>query len=57
MERKDRLSDELKRYGYVFSVKKSVIYGLAALFALVMLGRFFGLKLIPQSVWWCYRSL
>ncbi len=50
MERKDRLSDELKRYGYVFSVKKSVIYGLAALFALVMLGRFFGLKLIPQSI-------
>lgn len=50
MEKRDRLSDELKRYGYVFSLKKSALYGLAALFAMVLLGRFFGLHVVPQTI-------
>ena len=50
MERKNRLSDELQRSGYVFSVKKSVLYALGALFALVVLGRFFGLRVVPQTI-------
>ena len=47
---KGRLSDELRKYGYVFSVKKSLTYGVLALAAMVLLGRFFGLRLIGQLI-------
>ena len=40
---KNRLSDELKEYGYVFSVKRTLTeYSLMCL-GMILLGRFFGL--------------
>ncbi len=47
---KNRLSDELKEYGYVFSVKRTLTeYSLMCL-GMILLGRFFGLHVIPQVI-------
>ncbi|MBQ1915948.1 MAG: hypothetical protein PUC40_01350 [Lachnospiraceae bacterium] len=45
-----QLSDELSTYGYVFSLKKAVVRYALVIAGLFILGRFFGLHLIPQIV-------
>ncbi len=49
MERR-ALSDELEKYGYVFSVKRTVFSFFIAFVLLLLLGRFFGLRILPQAV-------
>jgi hypothetical protein len=38
MKEKTKLSDELRRYGYVFSVKKSFALAVGAMVLMVVLG-------------------
>lgn len=47
---KAKLSDELRRYGYVFSVKRSFGLAFGAMVVMVLLGRFFALTILPQSL-------
>lgn len=47
---KTNLSDELRRYGYVFSVKRSFGLAFGAMVLMVVLGRFFALTFWPQTV-------
>ena len=44
------LSDEMKKYGYVFSLKRTMIQYSLVFAGLFVLGRFFGLTVIPQAV-------
>lgn len=46
----EKLSDELKKYGYVFSWKRSVAFYIVAFGGIFVLGRFFKLKLIAQLI-------
>lgn len=46
----NRLSDELKEYGYVFSVKRTLVQYALMCLGMFFLGRFFGLLLIPQLI-------
>lgn len=49
-----QLSEELTRYGYVFSLKKSVLLYAAAMMAAVVLGLYFGLRggyLLALGIW------
>ena len=48
MGRRRALSDELEKYGYVFSLKKSLFSYLLTFSGLFLLGRFFGLHAIGQ---------
>ena len=48
MREREKLSDELRRYGYVFSVKRSFGLAFGAMLFMVVLGRFFALGFIPQ---------
>ena len=50
MKEKTKLSDELRRYGYVFSVKRSFALAAGAMLLMVVLGRFFALSLLPQTI-------
>ena len=45
-----RLSDELSAYGYVFSPKKAAVRYALVIAGMFILGRFFGLHVIPQIV-------
>lgn len=45
-----QLSDELATYGYVFSLKKALISYTLVIAGMFLLGRFFGLKLVPQII-------
>ena len=44
------LSDELKKYGYVFSLKRSVLLYLMTFGVMLLLGRIFALSLLAQTV-------
>lgn len=46
----EKLSDELKKYGYVFSWKKSLVFYAVAFGGIFFLGRFFKLKLFAQLI-------
>ncbi len=48
--RKPGLSDELSAYGYVFSPGKAAVRYAAVIAGMFILGRFFGLHLLPQVV-------
>ncbi|MCR4999636.1 MAG: hypothetical protein K6A05_07350 [Lachnospiraceae bacterium] len=50
MKEKTTLSDELRRYGYVFSMKKSFLMAFFGMALMVLLGRFFALSLMPQTM-------
>ncbi|MDD6352233.1 MAG: hypothetical protein PUG16_07565 [Lachnospiraceae bacterium] len=43
-------AEELEKYGYVFSVKKTLVLYLLITVLMLLLGRFFSLRLIPQIV-------
>jgi len=45
-----QLSDEMTAYGYVFSVRKSILGYALVIVGLFLLGRFFSLQLIPQII-------
>lgn len=49
-EAKETLSEELKRYGYVFSKKKTLISLLFVFILTFLLGRFFSLNLISNII-------
>ena len=45
-----QLSDELAAYGYVFSPKQAFFRYLFVILGLFLLGRFFGLHVVPQII-------
>ncbi len=44
------ISEELEKYGYVFSMKKSILLYLGTMFVMIALGQYFKLQFIPQMI-------
>lgn len=44
------ISEELEKYGYVFSMKKSILLYLGTMLVMIALGQYFKLQFIPQII-------